>query len=445
MERRLVAMTKPRFVKRRVIVRHAIQMFAFAAFLLSATPSIAQREAGREACHAHPTSSCLLDLATAVVPRITDKRLRGGVEASIAIAKAKAGDFDTALAMAHSIAHDRSRNDALLSIAEAQAKGGQSNAARVTIDTVLREANTKNDTSLLSKGIAALVKIGDVDSALAIVNDISDADQRTSELSNISFALAVVGEIDAALAMIERIQDDETRVRTLASIADEWAQVGQTEAARAALNTAQLAARNISNKILRESLSVTAANVQVKAGHFDAALAAAGSIPDAPFRIQALIKIAHLQAEAGQIEDARATLDAVLPEVRKISPRLVRDSLIGAVASTYVKVGLIDASSAILPDIENNMTRASTFVAIARVHLDADRIEAGQANLDLAVLEASGLNTDFMGIFVLRSIAIEQIRAGQIGVALNLIERFAENPYEMARAYVVFAEKLSAE
>ena len=205
--------------------------------------------------------------ALQVAQKIEDARVRSFALRGIAIAMAKAGQFDLALQFAQKIEDAQSRSWAFRDIAIAMAEAGQTEQANKTIQLALQFVQKIEDAQSRSWAFrdiaAAMARAGQIDLALQIAQKIEDAQVRSFALSKIAKAMAEVGQIDRSLQIAQKIEVALHRSFALSEIAAEMAKAGQ-------IDLAFKVAETIDDPVLRLQALAAIMAAKVEAGKGEA-------------------------------------------------------------------------------------------------------------------------------------------------------------------------------
>ncbi len=233
----------------------------------------------RQSRRAAPTHACVLSLAVATAESIKVPEARAAALYHIALAWAKAGDFDKAIETTNTIdpaagsfGLPSSRAEALAWMAVAQAEADGSEQANKTFAAALDIAKTienPGDRAWTFAEIAAARAVaGAFDAAFDIVNRTGVANTglnmpRASALSASATEQAVAGDIDGALKTAQTIDHYEFDDSAVRNIAQAQAEAGDIDGA---FKTAQMiehpyrraeALRVIARELSRPAVSTT--------------------------------------------------------------------------------------------------------------------------------------------------------------------------------------------
>jgi len=283
----------------------------------------------------------------------------------IAVAMAKAGQFDRALQVAQKIENARSLSSALAEIAAAMAKAGQMEEAAQTFQLALQVAQKIEDAldrSWALGGIAeALAQAGQFDRALQVAQKIEGAWARSEALKEIAKAMAEAGQFDRALQVAQKIEVALVGFGALREIAVAMAKAGQLDRA---LRVAQkIEVESDRSWALREI-----AVAMAEAGQFDRALQVAQKIEVALVGFGALRDIAKAMAEAGQF-------DRALQVAQKIEDAGVRSWALKDIAVAMAKAGQFDLALQVARKIEDESDRSLALSGIAKAMAEAGQFD----------------------------------------------------------------------
>jgi len=199
--------------------------------------------------------------ALQILETIQDADQKQATQANVAAKLALAGQPDVALTLAQSLPHERI--DPILSqIALAYTKAGQLDRA-LQIEASISRIATKNQT--LRGMAAALAELNNSQQAVALLQNVTDAEMRYRELYDLADRLLTSGHLDQSLALVQPSPEThllesiyETRKDLLRQIATAYAEAGQYPKA---LQIAQI----IPDKSLMQL--ITCADHQFKLGH----------------------------------------------------------------------------------------------------------------------------------------------------------------------------------
>lgn len=278
----------------------------------------------------------------------------------VAIAQAKAGDWNGAFRTVDSIGDDRFRERALGQLVGVQADQGDFQAARTTAEK-LTDTNEKG--FAIAQIASAQAKRGQIEGALETAKALPE---KGWVAHDIALAQAKAGQLDAALRTVADIRPDTYRAETLAQIAEHQVQSGDPVGTKRVLKQAEdtlgtnwssrnhgLAGRKIAavqmklgdrdqaRATFRKAMQATdeknqrlvvweqakagdvseaiqtakamhlvgglesIALVQAESGDFTGALATAELIGSAEIRSTALALVAAAQRKAGRLADAK--------------------------------------------------------------------------------------------------------------------------------------------
>ena len=271
----------------------------------------------------------------------------------IAIALAKAGQFDRAIQIAQKIEDALSRSLALKEIALALAKAGQFDRAI----QIAQKIENLLDRSLALKEIAlALAKAGQFDQAIQIAQKI-DEPWRSLALEEIAVALVKAGQFDQTIQTAQKIEG----ALALKEIAVALAEVGQ-------FYQAIQIAQKIKDALDRSSALEEIAVALAKAGQFYQAIQIAQKIEDALRRSSALHDIAVALAEAGQFYQA-------IQIARKIMEDEMQAFVLKDIVAALARAGRFDRAVEVAETIDHPITRLQALATIIAAKRDAERVK----------------------------------------------------------------------
>jgi len=428
-------------------VYRAVAAIVGMASILCAAYFLVPGGAGLEQCHARPDAGCLLDLADEISATIPDETSRSDVIGDIAVARARAADFQAALAEAGKLQSGSLRREALLAIAEEQAKAGKQDAAAVTVDGVLG-AIDGGDAELEGKAAIAFAAIGDAPRALEIIGQISDEVARKNALASVYFALAERGQIEftdylTKLDFGGDRQELEAFATRLIELVEKLARAGQPRTARLVLKATRETVSPILNPNLANALAGATISVYAEMGYYDAAISLANSRPNPQFRAKQIFEVAKATSRSGQTTMPVGVIDDLVTDARDVSPTERRETLLAYVMATYVVAGYPERASSLASEISEGLMRGAAYGAAARGLLDVGNVEGSGPYLDLAVNELTGLRRGASEDLVVRGVADQLARSGRAEQALGLMLTVSDTTTGIASAYITLANELS--
>ncbi len=160
-----------------------------------------------------------------------------------------------------------------------------------------------------------LAKNGDVTSAKTVFNLITTERHRDLAAAAISKALVDTNKLDEARAVIETMAEEPGKVAAYGDLAVGYWKQGRRENMEKVLSQAKTLAFSVEFKERtgqERSVALSwLADAHVAMGSFEHAKLAVSEIQEAPWKENALARIAVAQAEQGKIADAEKTLEAV--------------------------------------------------------------------------------------------------------------------------------------
>ena len=221
-------------------------------------------------------------------------------------------------------------------------------------------------------------------------------------------ALVKAGQFDAAMAAAAKITAPALASRAYAAVAEAAAKAGQLDVAEAAIDAAMAAAAKITNPwdfnpFAASSAYTAVAEAAAKAGQLDAVLAAAAKITFPYSASRAYAAVAEAAAKAGQ-------LDAAMAAAAKITDPTLASRAYAAVAEAAAKAGQLDAAVAAAAKITNPTLASSAYAAVAKAAAKAGQLDA--------VLAAVAKITDpFSASSAYAAVAAAAAKAGQVELA----------------------------
>jgi hypothetical protein len=151
---------------------------------------------------------------------------------------------------------------------------------------------------------ARLAELGRTDEALALVNDIQDAEGKAEALAELSPRLAQSGQLEVALVVVREIEVEYWQTQAIRALAPILLAGGYPEEAVAIV-------REIKHTVDREAAMLELILPLAASGYASIALVAAQEIEDEEHRLQTLAQLAWQLAELGSFKDAVATAEAI--------------------------------------------------------------------------------------------------------------------------------------
>jgi tetratricopeptide (TPR) repeat protein len=317
--------------------------------------------------------------------------IRGDTLIATATAQAQIGDVPGALKTAASVGNSRGKAEALRDIALVQARRGDLKDAMGIADTI---ADERIKAQALSGIAAARAETGDRDGALQVAAGIRDPYQRAGAFRRIAVAPAILKDRAAALDILKQaldsagaIRGETEKINALHGITMAFLAAGD---AAGAFRTAALIESAFAGKPLPEAAATPRAEVlraiavaQARGGDSQKALQTAGAIANAYLQTSALAEIATLQAARGDQLAAGTTLRKALQVASAVQELAGRIPALTGIAQAQAKVG--DRAAAV-----------QTFrQARQAIHTSDDERYKMDALLDLAMVQSGA--GDFSG------------------------------------------------
>lgn len=230
----------------------------------------------------------------------------------VAVAQAKVGFLDEALAISETVTKPEIRATILREIAVVEMEAGRSDLARsrfaealACCDNIVPSTQNPNavDQAICSVAIAQ-ARAGLCEEALLATEKITTESLKRLALDQIIPAQLKAGLYTEALVASEKLVDPSVQAAKLYQIAVAQGRAGLFE-------EAVLTSRKVANETSRASILAQIAVAQAKAGLFDEAFVDVEEIPIASSRGSALAQIAGEQAEAGLLDRALKTMEKV--------------------------------------------------------------------------------------------------------------------------------------
>jgi tetratricopeptide (TPR) repeat protein len=328
----------------------------------------------------------LLTEAEAMAKQTDDPLQRAWALAGVARALAKTGKIEWALRIAASIRDtetapsvQRAEGRALWEVAKSLARAGDSKRAltlaarsqellqalhdtgNTPIEYILPELddinNSLGNSTPLIEVIRIIADIGDVDSALAAIEDICSRADRDAAHNQVIEALVGAGQLDRALTMTSEIEDTTVRAETIARVAEAMAHNRHDSMATKAANLALKEAQAVEDPWTATWAAVDLANTLAGAGQMDQALRVAKGISDAEARAWALVDVGKALAKAGDRERTCEVIDQALEAADSIEAPWALSSLIRSRAAIRpdtekIRMQVVKRRDAISPGAE---------------------------------------------------------------------------------------------
>jgi len=323
-----------------------------------------------------------------------DQDPREHTRASIAIARARAGDVDGAQRTVSLIEDDSEKAFALSQIALAQAR------AKNFADAV-HTASALNDPDLRDQSFAWIANVqaraGDPLGAAQLAHSIKNAQYRAQSLAYIADLTANGGHagearsaVQEALRAAEQAEPREggagrsslaacasdepepPRDAALESVALTQARTGDTAGALETIN-------RMHDKSGRENMLATVAEYQARAGDFAGARASIAAISRDACKTAALHGVAVAQFEAGDLSAALLTVNDMTDPAQKAGTLTYLGRLVADQGSFNSAMGILARARVIASQLTDRQQRVDVLEVIARIQAQAgSRYEAAK-------------------------------------------------------------------
>ncbi|MDZ8026435.1 MAG: SMEK domain-containing protein [Nostoc sp. DcaGUA01] len=249
----------------------------------------------------------------------------------------------------------------------------------------------------------AYAKIGDVTTALNIIDEFKD--QKQIWLGKIAIAISLVGNFDKSLEIVQQVDDTVEKAKALGEIANAFA---------------------------------IAENQELSQSIFDNAIKTALSITNQRQQIRVIWEISKSNAKAGNKEAARSSLDKAL-EITKLieyQSKFEREYEIGEIANVIALIGDYTKALALIETIENERINSLALVNIVKAL-------AGNRNFALALKIANHISDSVEQARALGKIVKAMVKAGDFNTALNILRQIhnqAEYTWTSVDVVIIMAE-----
>jgi hypothetical protein len=259
-----------------------------------------------------PDSKALIAEAAVLVDKIADDDEKNDTLELLLTARARTGDIAGAKLLADQVVDARTKKFAYEGIANSLAHSGDAEGARA----LLSKAGV--ELSGLYEQLAGLqAKKGDVKSAIASADKITDSFYKAHALANIARAQAKAGDYAAAKASLAAINDaPDVYVQGLAQLAEDELAAGRDANATDAMNLALTGAKGVP-AYMAGPVRCTYAKCMVRFGKTPLALQAADKTTDAEIKAMMLDAIASKQLEMGDLAGAANTGEKIAAPFEK--------------------------------------------------------------------------------------------------------------------------------
>jgi tetratricopeptide (TPR) repeat protein len=350
-------------------------------------------------------------VALETVPEIEDDDDRAKALATVAAAKARAGDrdgaratFSDALTLAWKIIDDtrdstglveESRAQALIAIAEAQEEAGDPDEARATLAATLTSARTSDD---MAARALALAEIGEVQAKYP----------RPSNGEALDF-------FEAALAAATKIREEEERPRTLKEIAKALARSGDWDGAVKTLADID----SISNPVI---FLVIAAGAHAAKANIEKACEAAYQLAESIQRALTLAGIAKVQAISGYPEAATEAISSALASLPEVGEPRARDAVRARILRAQIALAVFAESLETVRDITDGEVRAEVLVDIAIAQAQSGERNSALQTLMAAHLAAENADNGDPRLKALAAVAAGYAQVGEFTRAFEIVQ-----------------------
>ncbi|HEY9648548.1 MAG TPA: tetratricopeptide repeat protein [Chroococcidiopsis sp.] len=329
---------------------------------------------------------------------------------------------------------DEFQAKALTAIAQQYANLGDRDQTIALLDRALTFAqrvqhpNPLRRTWLLQPIAITYAKAGQFDQALAVVEQISDADEasayaRNEAIAAIVGAYAAANQIDPALALLERITQPEIKAVTLAKFAGAFGRAGGTTQSQTLLNQAIAIAEAAPNPGQRNSMLTQIALTYAEAsGYATGALPVLALMEPASAQAQTLITLAGMETDASR---ATALLNQGLERARQIDDSAEQLTLFNQLIEANLGASRWAIALQIAQALPLDAPYADPYATMARIALQA--AAGGDFSIALQATEAlpdtwsDARNQGF------RDIAIGYAKAGQFEQAMQMWQRITSD------------------
>jgi len=401
--------------------------------------------------------------------------------------------LDEALESAKAVPRDEMRNWAFGELLVAQTRAGLGEEAR---DTVRRISDPRLIISALGQIAEAQALSGRDDEAIAAASIIPEATERVEAYANIAEIAAGKGRVVGATAAIAHLREDvrsialdTRRISLLAQSSIILHRLGFERDAKVLLANLQTQAAGIENPTHRESalrhiaramvlngdmvnagavldlivedsertpVMISTAEMQMKRGEGEAALATASAIKEVRFRAVVLASIARTRAQTGQRREAFRILEGAYAEKDSIRFPFARDYATSQIALAYAEIGASGATpdaamfvraSRIAEEIKDERLRAETAwrISFSRHDSGANGLEESK---QMAIADVKNIKSIPAQAWLLAELSENRASAGQPDWARELfdeslkISETVTNPWGRSRALTRLAQSL---
>ncbi|HLJ97991.1 MAG TPA: sigma-70 family RNA polymerase sigma factor [Gemmataceae bacterium] len=375
--------------------------------------------------------------AQAVGAAISDPHEKGNALIPVLIDQARLGEYEDAL---RTVA---SSGDFELAALETFAglvpvKKGNEAGYRKALERAVEMAKgtrtTGNKQRVLCAIAAAYARVGDVQGALRLANEL-DASDKLVALRKIAIAQARIGDIAGALRTGKVFAGAESRANLLDAVAVAQAKAGDRAAAETTLQEVRQIAEKLRNGLPGRAMGRSAAlrvqeelaRTQVRMGDLPSALQTAAGIDSDYEKASALVEIGIAQAAAGQPANAKQTLRDAARAAEKVIPGTGGDTPTGRsgplesakaatlrqIAWQQAKLGDIQEALRTVESIPTEMERDTALGEIVPA-----RAEAGDVKGALETLQK--LKDIDWKAYALENLVNVQVKAGDEPGALAL-------------------------
>lgn len=339
------------------------------------------------------------DEAERTLQKIQDESKRISTQNQLVVARAKDGDFISALRLVNSM-DEESRRYALGMIAKYQAKAGDLEGAFISLggikepfrpfymdgvaDAQVNAGDTKGAHQTMRRAVALQNKynddvwngannlaglakdqarLGDIDGARKTINQALAASSSDWPRQNTAIAQAMAGDIDAALSTLRGITEDDSRDTGYRGVAPAQAKTGDFEGA---VDTAG----KITEAGKRASTYATLVSVIAEAGNSTYALKVAkNNITDTAKRSSAIYSVVEALIKSDDLVGALATAKEI-----PVGNNYRRSALDGIVKA-YVKRGAFDQALAAGAALSAGNSNETTFYYVVEGQVKSNNIQ----------------------------------------------------------------------
>ena len=265
-------------------------------------------------------------------------------------------------------------------------------------------------------------------------------------LSHIASVQAEAGNTREALATVQQIEDAHDRTRAFVNVAEAQAKAGNVREAERSLSKAMATMQQIEEDYLRDLVLSSIASVQAEAGNTREALATVQRMEDAGDRAWAFSRIAKTQAEAGNVREAKRLLSKAMATMQQIEEDYLRVFVLSNIASVQAEAGNVREAERSLSKamstaqrIEDADVRAEAFIGIAEAQAEAGSVREAERSLSKAMATTQRIEDAGDRAWAFTGIARVQAKVGNVREALSTAQRI-EDADVRAEAFIGIAE-----